>query len=137
MVIFKNSLSAASMPTQLVTAMIVTTALISTLMLVSCHRNPGIDVVVINQTPNPLTEVRITFTNGVAEAALVPVGQPYTFHIYPNGPSHLNISFSDSAGLKHERPIDTYFESGYAGKITITITAQSEVMWKDEISVLK
>ena len=107
------------------------------LSLIGCRPGiiSGIEVAIRNNGNGRITNVELLFTGGAVMAAEIPSTQQQTFKVKPKGESHLVLRFTDGKGQKHDALVDVYFESGYKGKINITIDDAGEVKWENTTSV--
>jgi hypothetical protein len=94
----------------------------------------GVQVTVVNQGQNPITDVRLTFTGGSHDIGDLPPNEPVQFNLEPSGESSVTVSFSDSLGNSQSRLVDVYVEPGYDGTLLIFIDGDiGEVAWEADI----
>ena len=100
--------------------------------LVSCQRGK-INIVLVNSKTTLLTNVKIVYTGGTLHTMRISPGEQQTFRIDPSGPSDLILTFKNADGSHYDKKVDTYFEGGYSGTITLTVMASGEVTPKDDL----
>jgi hypothetical protein len=83
--------------------------------------NRGVTVVVINVGVQPLSVVVVHVTGESYPLGDIQAGETRSVRVSPTGESHVEIEHS-----KGRLIVDTYFESGYRGKIAIEVT-ESEI----------
>ncbi len=82
---------------------------------------PGIQVTVRNTGSTPMRLVVLHVTGATYELADIAPGASATVRVKSTGESHLEIEFTDSDGKVQRLDAGGYFESGYRGKIRVSI----------------
>jgi hypothetical protein len=88
--------------------------------LVGCS-NSGVEVVIKNQSGLELTDVNLSFTGGKKLFPRLGSLNELRTRVRPTSASHLNIGFKEPSGKEHKQEVDTYFEPGYKGTVSILI----------------
>jgi YD repeat-containing protein len=99
---------------------------------VACSRGP--ELVVINNSPEIVSNVVVKFTGGEAGIGRVRPGESRRVRIKSRGESNAVMTFADSKGIVHEKLLDVYFEPSYRGSLRVTIGASLDVTWKSDLS---
>lgn len=81
----------------------------------------GIRVEVVNNGPDPLSEIVVHVTGNYLHIGDLEVGESRTVRVLPVSESHLEISFVDQAGQSHRLDAGGYFEPGYRGVIAVEL----------------
>lgn len=100
-------------------AVLLLLALIGLVMLAQGHGE--LRVTVGNAGTSPLRSVVIHVTGASYPLGDIVPGSSVETTVNPRGESHLEITFSDSSGNTKRLNAGGYFESGYHGKIYITL----------------
>src|SRR3954452_23310712 len=79
----------------------------------------GIRVTVVNNGPEPLTNVVAHVRENTHSIGNLKLGESRTFRVLPKCESHLELSFNDHLGKRHRANAGGYFEPGY--RMTIEV----------------
>lgn len=94
------------------------------------YANRGLTVTVKNVSAEPLTSVVVHITGSSQALGDIRPGESRTVEVSPTGESHVEIEHAEGRLM-----VDTYFESGYQGSITVEITAGEVVRVQDNVRV--
>lgn len=81
----------------------------------------GVLVVIRNTGAAPMRDVRVLVTARSYPLGDIPPGASRSVHVDPDGESHLVVRFTDATGKLQDANVGGYFESSYAGSITVDI----------------
>jgi hypothetical protein len=109
--------------------------LISIGYLGHCYLTQGIYFSIRNDTPNVLTNIRVTYTGGVVRIAELEPNASYGRHIDPSSESDLELAWFDSSGVEQFHKVDVYLEPNYRGNLAVTVEAHNRISWKDETAM--
>ncbi|MEN6336562.1 MAG: hypothetical protein ABFE01_20090 [Phycisphaerales bacterium] len=99
---------------------------------IGCWRwTAGVHVEITNRAGGALTQIDVAYSGGAIHISELKPGVSYGRRINPDGESHLELAWTDSAGEKHARKLDLYFEHNYRGRVDITVQADNRVTWID------
>jgi hypothetical protein len=90
----------------------------------------SVTVSVNNVGPETLSSVVVHVTGNAYELGNIQPGENRSVRVFPTGESHVEIEHA-----KGRLIVDTYFESGYRGRISVDVTASEVQRIKDDISV--
>lgn len=82
---------------------------------------PGIQVTVVNTGKTPLKAVVLHVTGASRDLGDIGPGNSATARVRATGESHLEIAFLATDGQPQRLVAGGYFESGYHGKIRVSI----------------
>lgn len=90
----------------------------------------GVTVSVKNVGSEALTSVVVHVTGNAYTLGDIQPGEGRSVRVFPTGESHVEIEHS-----KGRLIVDTYFESGYRGKISVDVTASKVQRVEDDTRV--
>lgn len=100
-------------------------------LLIGCSGEPGVLVITKNASNAPLS-VAVEYTGGEYRIENLEPGGRHQNRVNPTSESHVVLRI-DTTNQRFTQTIDTYFERGYTGTLTIEIGPNGRVDWKDEI----
>lgn len=88
---------------------------------------PQVKVSVMNSTEQPLRQMQIHYTGGMAHVGDVPARQQRSVEIRPGGESSVVLRYVDAAGVEHSKDLDVYLEPSYKGTIAVQVESGGRV----------
>jgi hypothetical protein len=92
--------------------------------------NRGVTVTVTNVSAQPLSRVVVHVTGESYPLGDIQAGEKRSVRVSPTGESHIEIEHS-----KGRLIVDTYFENGYRGKISVEVTEVEVKRVQDDVHV--
>jgi len=75
--------------------------------------DPSITVVVLNETGQPLNDVRVFWSGGARNSKRIGPGGVATWRINPYGSFAINLSYRNSKNLEIKKYLELYHDIGY------------------------
>ncbi len=87
----------------------------------------GFLVIVANQSPNAIRDVKILFTGGEISLLEIKSGETRCVRVNPTSESDLRMNFTDVHGQRQTNPLNIYLEPGYMGWVKVKVVSESNV----------
>jgi hypothetical protein len=107
----------------------------SSSMETNSSSSQGILISITNDSGRPISGLKILYTGGSLSIPLLKENVTYQNYVNPSSESHIELEFDDGQKGIVKTSINTYFERDYAGSLSILISKDNKVTWKDNIVI--